>query len=103
MSHRKGKPHHPVSRRWDAEVRATQHAKPAQPSLFDDADMVEGVPGAADAPQDRLVPADKVAVMVGRSLRTLSNWETAGVLVPVRVRGRRLYRLSDVLALMEQA
>jgi DNA-binding transcriptional MerR regulator len=44
----------------------------------------------------RLLPAAEVARIFGRTLRTLSNWEKAGLLVPVRIRGQRLYRISDV-------
>jgi hypothetical protein len=59
-------------------------------------------PGSSEL-QDRLLPAAEVAVIVRRGLRTLSNWESEGILVPVRIRGRRMYRLSAVLALLHGA
>lgn len=50
--------------------------------------------------QDRLLAAAEVALIMGRTLRTLSNWERDGILRPVRIHGRRMYRCSDVLDLM---
>lgn len=50
--------------------------------------------------QDELIPATDVARLFHRTLRTLSNWEKAGILVPERIRGQRYYRLSVVEALL---
>jgi hypothetical protein len=47
-----------------------------------------------------LMPAAAVARLFGRTLRTLSNWERSGLLVPIRIRRQRYYRLSDVEALL---
>ena len=47
-----------------------------------------------------LLPATEVARLFGRTLRTLSNWEQAGVLVPVRVRRQRYYRVAELQALL---
>ena len=34
--------------------------------------------------------------MFGRTLRTLSNWERRGLLVPIRHAGLRYYRVSEI-------
>jgi DNA-binding transcriptional MerR regulator len=47
-----------------------------------------------------LLSAREVADLFGRKLRTLSNWENEGHLIPVRIRKRRYYRRSDVEALL---
>lgn len=47
-----------------------------------------------------LLSARQVADLFGLTLRTLSNWERAGTLVPLRRRSRRYYRRSDVEALL---
>ncbi len=52
------------------------------------------------SPQERMLAAAEVAAIMGRTLRTLANWERAEVLKPIRIRGRRMYRLSDVETLM---
>ena len=49
-----------------------------------------------------LIPARDVASAQGVTSRTLSNWERKGVLVPIRISGRRYYRSSDLLRLQEQ-
>jgi phage terminase Nu1 subunit (DNA packaging protein) len=51
------------------------------------------------APPD-LLPAADVARLFGRTLRTLSNWERAGLLIPIRIRRQRYFRLRDVEALL---
>lgn len=53
-------------------------------------------------PNTLLSPAE-VAVIFGRSIRTLWSWEQRGILVPIRVNKRRLYRLSDIEALIRMA
>ena len=52
------------------------------------------------APPD-LLPAAEVARLVRRTLRTLSNWERAGLLVPIRIRRQRYFRLHEVEALLQ--
>ena len=47
-----------------------------------------------------LMTAREVADLFGRELRTLSNWEREGLLIPIRIRARRYYRRSDVEALL---
>ncbi len=47
-----------------------------------------------------LMTAREVADLFGRQLRTLTNWEVEGYLVPIRIRKRRYYRRSDVEALL---
>ncbi len=49
-----------------------------------------------------LVPARDVAAAHNVTLRTLANWERKGVLVPLRISGRRYYRSSDLLRLQEE-
>ena len=51
------------------------------------------------APPD-LLPAADVARLFGRTLRTLSNWERAGLLIPIRIRRQRYFRLRDLEALL---
>ena len=48
-----------------------------------------------------LIPARDVASAHNVTLRTLANWERNGVLVPLRISGRRYYRTADVLKLWE--
>jgi phage terminase Nu1 subunit (DNA packaging protein) len=58
------------------------------------------VPSRTTEPADeRLLDARQVAEMFGRTLRTLSNWERSGVLIPVRHAGLRYYPASEVRAL----
>ena len=45
---------------------------------------------------ERLLTARSVAAMFGRTLRTLSNWESRGLLIPLRHAGLRYYRESEV-------
>jgi DNA-binding transcriptional MerR regulator len=47
-----------------------------------------------------LMTAREVADLFGRKLRTLSNWEREGHLIPIRIRGRRYFRRSDVEAVL---
>lgn len=49
---------------------------------------------------DAPLSAAAVARLFGITVRSLWNWERAGVLVPIRVRKRRFYRRGDVLALL---
>lgn len=56
-------------------------------------DQVEALPA--------LIPARDVASAHNVTLRTLANWERKGVLVPLRISGRRYYRSSDLLRLQE--
>lgn len=52
------------------------------------------------APPD-LLPAAEVARLFGRTQRTLCNWERAGLLVPIRIRRQRYFRLREVEALLQ--
>ena len=52
-------------------------------------------PPAADA----LLPARPVAASLGRTDRTLRNWERRGWLLPVRIGRSVFYRPSDIEAL----
>jgi DNA-binding transcriptional MerR regulator len=56
-------------------------------------DQAEAVPA--------LIPARDAASAHNVTLRTLANWERSGVLVPLRISGRRYYRTADVLKLWE--
>lgn len=47
-----------------------------------------------------LLPAAEVARLFGRTLRTLANWERAGLLVPIRLRRQRYYRVAELQALL---
>jgi hypothetical protein len=46
--------------------------------------------------EQALLPAREVALLFRRDLRTLFNWERAGLLIPLRIRKRRFYRRTDV-------
>ena len=43
-----------------------------------------------------MLPAKRAAELFGITLRSLSNWERAGVLTPRRIRGRRYYLTTEV-------
>ena len=47
-----------------------------------------------------MLPAPEVAAAFGINRRTLANWEAAGVLMPVRIRTRRYYLVTDIEALI---
>lgn len=48
-----------------------------------------------------LLPARHVATIFGCDIKTLWNWENAGVLAPAtRIRGRRYYAVADVERLL---
>lgn len=59
-------------------------------AISDDANMLDG-----------MISAAKAAFLLDVTLRTLSNWEKAGILKPVRRRKRRYFRISDVMALRD--
>ena len=46
--------------------------------------------------EQALLTAREVARRFRRLLRTLANWEPAGLLIPLRIRKRRFYRWTDV-------
>lgn len=48
----------------------------------------------------RVLPAAAVASLFSRTLRTLANWERRGILVPLRIAGRRYHQEADVEALL---
>jgi len=47
-----------------------------------------------------MLPAAEVAAAFAINRRTLTNWEAAGVLMPVRIRTRRYYLVTDIEALI---
>jgi len=49
-----------------------------------------------------LLSAREVAETFGVTQRTLSNWESAGVLIPQRIRGRRYYPVAVVETMISQ-
>jgi predicted site-specific integrase-resolvase len=57
---------------------------------------------ASDDEHADLVPAREVARRVGRCLRTLTNWDKAGLLHPVWINGRRSYRRAEIEQLLSK-
>jgi DNA-binding transcriptional MerR regulator len=56
-----------------------------------------------DSDEPLFLPAAEVARIFGIDIRTLWNWEHAGVLVPAaRIRGRRYFARTEVERLMGQ-
>lgn len=51
---------------------------------------------AEDQDPRGMIPAARVADLFGVQLRTLWNWEKAETLIPIRINGRRYYRISDI-------
>lgn len=47
-------------------------------------------------PPEPPLPAARVAAILRVTLRTLSNWEARGLLIPMRRRGRRYYDAAEV-------
>jgi len=47
------------------------------------------------------MPSAGVAELFGVTLRTLRNWRRAGILTPVRIRGRNYYAITDIEALSQ--
>jgi len=47
-----------------------------------------------------ILSAPETAALFGRDIRTLSNWEKAGLLIPVRINRRRFFRVSDIKKLL---
>jgi len=93
-------PRHDESR--DASI-TTRRAPPASTLGADAPDDGTDPATAQPAGQDRLLNAAEVALIMGRTLRTLTNWERVGILRPVRISGRRMYRFSDVSTLISDA
>jgi hypothetical protein len=48
----------------------------------------------------KLIPAAAFAALVGRSLRTLRNWDEAGLTQPEMRRSRRYYGADDLAAVL---
>ena len=62
--------------------------------------MTEPLPQAGgEVLLERHVPARAVADALGVSLKTLHAWESAGIIHPVRIRGRRYFAETEVRAL----
>jgi hypothetical protein len=47
------------------------------------------------------IPAARFAALVGRDLRTLSNWDEAGITHPEVRRSRRYYATDDIKAVLK--
>lgn len=50
----------------------------------------------------QLLTAREVADLFRRTLKTISNWERAGLLTAIRLRGRRYFRRSDIEQLLDR-
>lgn len=48
-----------------------------------------------------LMPARRVAELIGVTGRTLANWRSEGLLIPTVIQGRNYYLESDVAALVD--
>ena len=48
-----------------------------------------------------LLRESETAVMLGVSIRTVRNYDKRGLLKPIRIGGRKLYRLETLLATLE--
>ena len=48
-----------------------------------------------------LMAAAQAATIFDVSIRTLSNWERKGILVPTRINGKRYYRVSEIQQLLD--
>jgi hypothetical protein len=46
-----------------------------------------------------LIPAGDFAALVGRTLRTLSNWDREGLTHPIMIRRRRYYTVAEAEAI----
>jgi hypothetical protein len=77
-----------------------QPLAPLRAPVEDEFKLSDG--GAETEASSRLIPAAKFAAAVGRGLRTLTNWDLAGVIHPVIKRRRRYYRLADIIALASE-
>ena len=53
-------------------------------------------------PGQAVLTAGEVAETFSITLRTLGNWETAGILIPQRIRGRRYFSIAEVETLIRQ-
>ena len=49
-----------------------------------------------------LLRESETAVMLGVSIRTVRNYDKRGLLKPIRIGGRKLYRLETLLAALEK-
>ena len=49
-----------------------------------------------------LLRESETAVMLGVSIRTVRNYDRRGLLKPIRIGGRKLYRLETLLATLEK-
>ena len=53
-------------------------------------------------PGQAVLTAREVAETFSITLRTLANWEAAGILIPQRIRGRRYFLIAEVEILIRQ-
>ena len=49
-----------------------------------------------------LLRESETAAMLGVSIRTVRNYDRRGLLKPIRIGGRKLYRLETLLATLEK-
>ena len=64
------------------------------------ADPSTSTPSTGTVPQDLLTTAE-VAQIFGRTPRTIRNWITQGLLIPLPLPGPRLFRRRDVEQLLD--
>lgn len=57
--------------------------------------------GSVGREGSKRIPAAKFAALVGRDLRTLSNWDKAGITHPEVRRSRRYYGADDIAAVLK--
>ena len=55
----------------------------------------------ADQNAETYLSSNKVMEMIGISTTTLWRWQNTGYLVPINVGGKRRYRKSDVMRIIE--
>jgi hypothetical protein len=70
-----------------------------RPSLAVEAGA-EAASGFAPSTGPKQIPAAKFAALVGRSLRTLRNWDEAGLTHPEIRNSRRYYGAEDLAAVL---
>lgn len=74
--------------------RAPSDGSPVEPGA--EATASDPAPGIGF----KKIPAAAFAVLVGRSLRTLRNWDEAGLTHPEMRRSRRYYDAADLAAVL---
>jgi len=98
---------HPQRRKPTGWIQRFQQAPPpgpvvpgpAEPAAHSPALDPNRVEATGQSLPDTL-PAAQVAAAFGIDRRTLTNWEAAGVLIPIRIRTRKYYLVAHVTALL---